>query len=456
MKKEVVTYVDYFGEETELELTDEFNIALEILRETNQNLFITGKAGSGKSTLLNYFASTTEKSIAVLAFTGLAAINVYGETIHSFFNFPLGFLEEARIGKNKKIADKINSIDVIVIDEISMVRADLIDAIDKSLRINRDATLPFGGIQMVFIGDLYQLPPVIDNEVKDIYYKFYETPYFFSGDVFKFYKMPYINLEKIHRQKDNKFIEILNTIRERKINLYSAIELLNKDNILYGKTSLVNEMVNNETICLTTTNKKSKEINDYFLSKLKTKIFKYKSSVTGKYDKKEYPTDETLNLKVGSKVMFIRNDQHKRYVNGDVGFITYLDKNKIVINKNDLDIVVKKATWEKTKYDYVSSDKKGERGSINKKIIGTFSQFPLKLAWSITIHKSQGQTYNRVFIDFHYGTFTSGQAYVALSRCRNLDGLMMKREMLVTDVQLDENISMFYDMFKNILEEKIE
>ena len=367
------------GEEINIQLTNEFKASLELLEDTNDSLFITGKAGTGKSTLLNYFVSTTDKTVVVLAFTGLAAINVGGETIHSFFRFPLGFIDPVKIRPNFVLQQKLKHIDTIVIDEISMVRADMIDAIDKSLRVNKNNDRPFGGVQMIFIGDLYQLPPIVGDDIKTIYEKYYNTPYFFSAEVFMFYKMPYINLEKIHRQKDNKFINILNSIRERK-DLSKSLSELNK-HVRFD----LKEIVKGETVSLTTVNKKAKEINDYFLNKLKTDIFSYEAKITGEFDRKSYPTDELLKLKVGAKVMFLRNDDF--YVNGDIGIIVELKDNEIIVNKNDQLISVKKTVWEKYKYSYVASGDENKKESIEKTVIGSFVQYPLKLAWAITIHK---------------------------------------------------------------------
>lgn len=457
-EKKIVKF-KHDNEVIELEITEEFDAALSILNDTKESIFITGKAGTGKSTFLNYFVSQTKKSVAVLAPTGMAAINVDGETIHSFFGLPLGFVQPSSLRSNPITKLKVEALDVIVIDEISMVRADIIDGIDNLLRRYGDSTQPFGGKQMIFIGDLFQLPPIVDKGMKEIYYDFYKTPYFFSADIFKMYKMPYINFENVHRQKDQKFISVLNTVRERTVDLYEAIDILN-EHVLSSKEGLIKEMVEKDTICLTTTNAKSKEINDYFLSKLQTKEQTYTARVVGNFLKNEFPTDQELTLKEGAKVMFIRNHPLRYYVNGDIGTVKKLHKNVIIIEKNGVDIKLDKDTWEKNKYVYKKPERdeenenqeKPKRGTVEKEVIGSFYQYPLKLAWSITVHKSQGQTYNRVFIDFHKGTFTSGQAYVALSRCRSLEGLMMKREIEFTDIILDDRVKKFYSLFKNVLD----
>lgn len=439
------------GEDINLEITDEFQAALQILEETDNSIFITGKAGCGKSSLLNLFVQNTEKTVAVLAFTGLAAINVNGETIHSFFKFSVGLLDPYKIKFKKDLMYKLKEIDVIVIDEISMVRADFIDGINKSLQLHRGNDKPFGGVQMIFIGDLYQLPPIISDNEKRIYNEIYDSPYFFSARIFKDYSIPYINLTKVHRQTDETFINVLNTVRERTMNLSSALDVLNT-RILDDKRALLNEMLNNETVCITTTNKKSAEINNYFLNNLKGKEFYYKAKITGDFTEKEYPTDSTLKLKLNSKVMFIRNDtQTYTYVNGDIGFVRELNDHFIIVEKNGLKIRLDREVWEKKKYNYIKSEDV-EQGRIDTQVIGKFEQYPIKLAWSNTIHKAQGQTYNRVFIDFDKGTFSSGQSYVALSRCRSLDGILMKRKMYVTDVILDDRVKQFYTMFTNVMD----
>lgn len=449
------------GEIIDLELTDEFKAGLEILEKTNNSLFITGKAGCGKTTLLSLFVNNTSKRTAVLAFTGLAAINAGGETIHSFFKLPLGFLDYTKLNNKKSnLIEKLNTVDVIVIDEISMVRADMIDAMDKLLRVHRDSPEPFGGVQMIFMGDLHQLPPIIDKEMGKAYFQHYKTPFFFSADTFKEYRLPYLNLKKIFRQKDKNFINALNSVRERNGNLYESLEIIN-DKVDYDKINLAKELKYGETLCITTTNKKSKEINDYFLNKLKTKEFSFSAIIKGDFDEKSYPTDKVLKLRLGAKVMAIRNDPEKYYVNGDIGIITYIDKRKIRVKFKRNEIFINPAKWEKYKYTKVekneddlneTDENENKKYELKKEVVGEFEQFPLKLAWSITIHKSQGQTYNKVHIDFGNGTFTSGQAYVALSRCKSLDGISLSKEIFITDVILDENIKIFYDMFDDIME----
>lgn len=434
-----------------IKLTEEFEKAIEILDNTKVSTFITGKAGSGKSTVLKYFKSKTKKNVVVLSFTGLAAINVGGQTIHSFFKFPLGFLQPRHVKLLPAMFDVIRTIDVIVIDEISMCRADIMDGIDKSLRINRNSDAPFGGVQMVFMGDLYQLSPFIENELEDIYNSFYESPFFFHAHVFKNVKLPLINLEEIHRQTEPEFIEILNNVRERK-NLSSALNRLNKNLV-----TNVAGLRENGTIVLCATNDKAKTINDNFLNKLTTPIYLFDAIIKNDFDEKSFPTSRILELKVGAKIIFIKNNSNieNSYVNGDIGVITAIDINLIEIKYREKKIKLEREIWNKIKY--IKQVKKDENGipiegteRIEKEIVGTFEQYPIKLAWAITIHKSQGQTYDDVLIDMgRTGAFCSGQTYVALSRCRTLNGIKLKRPILEKDVILDKRIMGYKNVFTN-------
>jgi len=438
------TTFKYEGEEITIDLTDEFAKAYELLETTDASFFITGKAGTGKSTLLKYFRSQTKKNVAVVAFTGLAAINVDGQTIHSFFGFPIGFIHPNAVKPNEELRYLLRTLDTIVVDEVSMLRADLMDAMDKSMRIHRGIEKPFGGAQMIFIGDLYQLPPIVEKDLTDVYGKYYKTPYFFSADVFSHMRLPYINLEKIHRQNDPEFIGILNAIRERR-DLSPALNRLNK-NVSYD----FNDLKAGETVVLSTTNEKVREINNFFLDNLTTQAYSFAANITGDFDPKSYPTEERLYLKEGAKVMFVKNDPDKYFVNGDIGLVTKLTPFSIEVKVKGSTLVVKKQKWEKIKYKYVPAEEDGERGSVQKTIVGSFEQYPLRLAWAITIHKSQGQTYNKVFIDLHTGSFTSGQTYVALSRCKTLEGIKLQRPIQEKDVILDQRITEFARTFQSV------
>lgn len=401
---------------------------------------------TGKSTLMKYFKSRTKKQVATVAFTGLAAINVKGVTIHSFFHFPLGFIRNVpTIDEMKPI---FRTLDTIIVDEVSMCRADIIDAMDKSLRLHRMNNEPFGGVQMIFIGDLYQLPPIIEEDLKEIYGRHYATPFFFDAKVFKNKYYPVINLEKIHRQSDQTFIDILNNVRERK----NVTATLNQLNVKVNPSP--KGLRENNTIVICTTNDKVRSINNLFLSKLTTPLFSYQATIKGTFDELSFPTNKTLDLKQGAKVIFVKNDKFKSYVNGDVGIVTRLSPSEIHVQTRTGQIILHKEEWEKIKYKkVVSKDEKGNEIAgterIEKEVIGTFKQYPIKLAWAITIHKSQGQTYDSVLIDFDRGCFTSGQAYVALSRCRTFEGLTLKRPVLAEDIIVDSRIHNYTKVFNN-------
>lgn len=449
---DLIAHDKKFGEEIQfvagneiitIKKTEEFENAVDILDGTNKSVFITGKAGTGKSTLLKYFKSKSKKDVAVLAFTGLAAINVGGETIHSFFKFPLGFVEKKSINSNDKIAMVIRSVNTIVLDEVSMIRADLMDAINISLQKNRQNTLPFGGVQMIFIGDLHQLPPIVEQDLLPVYSRYYKTPFFFSADVFNTNKVVKVDLQKIHRQNDQLFVDILNDLREKK-HTHAVVKMLNMNVV---DNEFMKSLQASDYVVLCTTNSKTRQINDFYMSKLKTPIFQYNAKISGLYDPISYPTDEVLDLKEGCKVIFIRNDnQFKAYVNGDVGIVKRLTKSSILVESKGKMINVEMGKWDKFKYDTKYEEIRNEDGTVEKKkvlvknLVGSFEQYPLKLAWAISIHKSQGQTYDKVLIDFDKGCFTSGQAYVALSRCRTLQGIKLRRPMLESDVILDRRI----------------
>jgi len=424
----------YEGENYTIEVSPEFKKAFQLM-ESNESVFITGKAGTGKTLLLKYFRAKTIKNVAVLSFTGLAAINANGQTIHSFFSFPLGFIDPKAIKYNKFIVDILNKIDTIVIDEVSMVRADTMDAIDKSLKLHRGNTKHFGGVQMIFIGDLYQLPPIIEKDLNNIYTHFYKSPYFFDANIFNLIRLPLVSLEKIHRQKEHDLIEILNNVREKR-NIPETLEILNK-RIVTDFSNLGND----DTIIICTTNKKVQEINTLFLNRINLPEFKYRAIINGDFDKQSHPTDELLILKEGSKIVFIKNDPQKLFVNGDVGIIKKLDAYYIEVElKGGRKLRLKKEVWEKFKY-------KLNEGKVTREVVGTFEQYPLKLAWAITVHRVQGQTYNNVIIDLDKGAFTSGQTYVALSRARTMEGIKLKRPIFEKDIILDERILEYKNMF---------
>ena len=422
-----------------LEINAEFKAAFGLMENTKDCIFITGKAGTGKSTLLKYFKANTKKKIVILAPTGVAAINVGGQTIHSFFKFPPKIIQKDAIRRlhNKKL---VKELDVVVIDEVSMVRADLMDGIDHALRINRDEMKkPFGGVQMIFFGDLFQLCPVVDKESKEILSERYPTPYFFSAKAFGGADIKYIELSKIYRQKDGKFVSLLNRLRNKE----HTEEDLKALNARVRKYSI--DTAKDATVILTTTNSMASEINQSRLAKLSGKEFVYEATVTGKFDEKTCSTDVSLKLKKDAQVILIKNDPNKQWVNGTLGRIASLDHDSIKVDIDGSICEVPMVKWQKIEYSYNEDEDK-----IEDETVGTFEQYPLKLAWAITIHKSQGQTFDKVVLDLGHGAFTHGQVYVALSRCTHLEGIQLKRPVIHSDIIFDRRIYEFKDRFANL------
>lgn len=415
-----------------IEFNEKFQKALDLLENSTNNLFITGKAGTGKSTLLNYFMQKTPKKVVLLAHTGVAALNVKGATIHSFFKFKPGITQDSvnRMTKNWKNREIFESIDLIIIDEISMVRADLLDCIDLFLRRVLKQKKPFGGVRMAFIGDLYQLPPVLKGEEKTFFQEVYETPYFFSAQVFAKSNFKFLELDKVYRQKDAIFVDLLNGIRKNTIDDL-GLALLNK--------RVLTPEAEEGYIYLTSTNAAADEINRQKLSALSGKSHFFEADIDGNFDEKISPTDPSLELKVGAQVMFLNNHQFGLWVNGSVGKVVDLSDEEILVEKQDGErVLVEKFSW--TLYEYIFQK---EARKLTQDPIGSFKQYPLKLAWGITIHKSQGKTFDKVIIDLGRGTFACGQTYVALSRCRSLDGLILKKPLQKKDIFTDHKIVKF-------------
>ncbi len=422
-------------------LRDELQYALDQLEHSQQHIFISGKAGTGKSTLLSLFRNTSRKRIAVVAPTGVAALNVRGQTIHSFFKIPPRLLETHQIhrAKNRRLYQKL---EVLVIDEISMVRADLFDIMDYHLRINREIDEPFGGVRLIIFGDLYQLPPVVASTFERQYLKDkYGTPYFFSSIAYQRLKenLETIELSTVYRQNEQYFINLLDAIRTRQID-YEDLEHLNsritpRDEILEG------------SITLTTRNDIVKRINSEEINKIDRPGVTYMAKVSGQFDPRYYPTDMILYLKIGSQVMMIRNDTTRRFVNGSIGKIVGLSEQSISVklyeDDSDKIIEIDKQNWEMVRYQWNDKEKK-----IDTNIVGTFEQWPVKLAWAITIHKSQGKTFHRVYLDMGRGAFEYGQTYVALSRCTSMEGLQLKQPLKMSDILVDDRITDFYNYWR--------
>ncbi|MBS3069673.1 AAA family ATPase [Candidatus Micrarchaeota archaeon] len=404
---------------TKIEFNEEFSQALKIMESTGCHVFITGRAGTGKSTLLDYFRNTTKKQVAVLAPTGVAAVNVGGQTIHSFFKFK----PDITIGKVKKTkwdAELYSGIDAILIDEASMVRADLLDCVDKFLRLNaRKKNTPFGGVQMIFIGDLHQLAPVVSGRDAGNPLELYDSPYFFDSKSFRKINPEFVELQKIYRQKDDRFIGLLNAIRINRTN-DADFRLLNT------RVSAVSQpAADSGFVTLTTTNKAAEEVNAMQLEQLPGKCFSYKGAVKGNFDRAGLPTEIDLRLKVGARVMLLNNDADLRWVNGTMGTIGHCDGSggiEVAIDNGEKERVIP-YKWDCFNYFFNEKTR-----FVDSKVVGSFTQYPLKLAWAVTIHKSQGKTFDRVFIDLGAGTFAPGQVYVALSRCRTLEGVHLKKK----------------------------
>ena len=424
-------------QENEIEFNEQFSKALHLLQHGSRNIFITGKAGTGKSTLLRYFRAHTSRKIVVLAPTGVAALNVAGETIHSFFRFKPGTTPDKVRRARKKDADLYKALDAIVIDEASMLRADLLDCVDRFMRLNGPAPgMPFGGAQLVLFGDLYQLPPVVTGPERELFSTFYPGPYFFSAHVFKETGIEYLELEKIYRQKDQAFIEILNAIRNNKVSPQQLARL----NARVGAD--VETGRRGPTVRLLTTNADAAAINNERLRAIDGRSHVYKAEITGEFTRESYPADDELHLKAGAQVMLLNNDPDGRWVNGTMAAVRDVmrglpgEPDLIHVSLPDGSVeAVQPHAWELFHFAYDAEAKK-----IKAETAGTFTQFPLKLAWGVTIHKSQGKTFERAIIDLGRRAFAAGQTYVALSRCTALEGVSLARGVRPSDVMTDWRI----------------
>lgn len=420
-----------------IELSDDFKYALDQVEKAHKSIFITGRAGTGKSTLLQLFRNTTRKKCVVLAPTGIAALNVKGQTIHSFFGFPPRPLSKRDI-KKRRNSRLYKNLEVLIIDEISMVRADMLDNIDHFLRINRNINLPFGDVQVVFFGDLFQLPPVVSTEVeKQMFRTQYESPYFFSAKVFEEFEMEQLELRKVYRQEGRHFLRLLDAIRLNQAD-YDDLEDLNERH-------QPNFSPEEFYITLSARNAKVNSINDKALKDIPFDEEVFLASVTGDFNPRLFPTDAALKLKLHAQVMFIKNDPDKRFVNGTIGKVTKLENDKITIqvdeNGEKQVIKVERFEWEILRYQASKED----LNKIETKVAGTFKQFPLRLAWAVTIHKAQGKTFDKVIIDLGRGAFEHGQTYVALSRCRTLAGIILRQRLKGSDIMVDERVVAYYE-----------
>ncbi len=432
-----------------------FRFATELVNQSSRNIFLTGKAGTGKTTFLKYIRESCPKQIAVVAPTGVAAINAGGVTIHSFFQLPISpFIPETKgftnknndqnnphslLSRQRLTSEKkkvLQELELLIIDEISMVRCDTMDAIDLVLRHVRNRHHKrFGGVQVLFIGDMYQLPPVIPEQEWSVLSEYYNSPYFFDSHVIKEDQPVCIEFNKIYRQSEEKFINLLNRVRNNELDAEGMNLLESRHKPLFRRNK------QGGYIILTTHNYKADSTNANELQQLNGKLFSFQAEITGEFSEKAYPADEMLQLKEGAQVMFIKNDSEKskRYFNGKIGIVTKLGEEKIFVQCKDEpdEIEVKKEKWENIRYTLNKNTRR-----LDEEILGSFTQYPLRLAWAITIHKSQGLTFEKAIIDAGEA-FASGQVYVALSRCTSLDGLVLQSMIKPTSLHSDKRIVLF-------------
>ena len=432
----------------------EFQDALQLITHTRQSVFLTGKAGTGKSTFLKYICNHTKKKYVVLAPTGIAAINAGGVTLHSFFKLPFRpmlpddpdlSLSHGRIFEFFKYPKEkrkiIAEVDLIIIDEISMVRADIIDCVDRILRVySGNMRLPFGGKQLLFVGDVFQLEPVVPSDQKEILSLFYASPFFFSARVFKDINLVPIELQKVYRQTDSVFINILDRIRN---NAARKQEL----DTLNGRYFPSFEPQNEDMyITLATRRDQVDFINEKKLAELPGEEYVSVGKIEGDFPESSLPTQLNLSIKERAQVIFIDNDYERRWVNGTIGMVSGIDENGnvYVLLESGVEHLVEPTSWRNYKYKYNEKEKR-----IEEEIVGTFEQLPIRLAWAITVHKSQGLTFSRVVVDLTGGVFAGGQTYVALSRCTSLEGLVLKSKISSRDIFIRKEIVEFSQIFNN-------
>jgi len=425
-----------------LKATPEYEAAIDHLRSGEGHLFVTGRAGTGKSTLLRTLGELVAEPMVIVAPTGLAAVNVGGQTIHSFFGLPPRLVgpDDIRRSRNGALMRKLK---LLVIDEVSMVRSDLMWAIDQSLRVNRGRPRePFGGVRLVMFGDLHQLPPVVqEHEVADHLESRHGGPFFFSvGALAEGAGTVRLELTQVFRQKEGALLDVLNRIRDGEVG-QDELEVLNE------RVSPIRTLSEGDPyVILTPTNAAAHRINAAFLKALAGEARQYAAQVTGEFGQGAQPTEVTLMLKPGAKVMLLRNDADRRWVNGTIARVTRLGDENVHVEIDGREYEIEPVAWESRRYAYDQTAQK-----IVETVAGTFKQLPLRLAWALTIHKSQGLTLDKVYIDLGRGTFAHGQAYVALSRCRSLEGLSLARPLRPQDVLFDQAVLGYREVFPSLV-----
>lgn len=411
-------------------LSAEQAAVFETIEGTRENIFVTGRAGTGKSTLLNHLSWNTSKQLVIAAPTGVAALNVGGQTIHSLFRLPIGVIADHDIEQNGDLRKLLNTIDTLVVDEVSMVNADLLDAVDRSLRQARQRPHEaFGGVQVVLFGDPYQLAPVPGDADERAYFEDqYRSMWFFDAKVWDETDLRIFELNTIHRQHEEEFKAMLNAVRHGTV----TAEIAERFNSVGARPA-----PSEDAITLATRNDTVNRINAAELARLPGRALTAKAEITGDFGGRAFPADETLELKVGARVMFLRNDGDQRWVNGTVGTVRKITST-VYVEVDGETHEVDPAVWEKYKYSYSAATKR-----LTRDIVAEFTQFPLRLAWAVTIHKSQGKTYDRAIVDLGQRSFAPGQTYVALSRITELDGLYLTRPLRPSDIIVDENVRRF-------------
>lgn len=426
-----------------------FNLASDLVKNTNISLFLTGKAGTGKTTFLKHIQNTCNKRLVVVAPTGVAAINAGGVTMHSFFQLPfLPFIKDANHGfgqvacvnkfthfKNVKFnrekIDLLIELDMLIIDEVSMLRADMLDCIDETLKYYRRNQLPFGGVQVLLIGDMFQLPPVTSDNEWTLMSQYYKSPFFFSSEVYQQLNPAHLELNKIYRQKEERFINLLNNIRHNNMDDYD-FELLQER---YDPEAA---RYQDGLITLTTHNRTADNMNQQKLAEIESEAIVFEGEINGDFNEKALPAEKALNLKEGAQIMFIKNDLEKRYFNGKLAKIKRIAKDEIIVEfEEGNELKIERETWKNIRYNL-----NRDENQIEEEEIGSFKQFPIRLAWAITIHKSQGLTFDKLAIDAG-ASFAAGQVYVALSRCRTFDGLTLLSRIYQNSILSDERIVAF-------------